>query len=214
VPVRTIAVPNLEIADLAPEAYEVIGEKVTHRLAQRPGSYVVLKYVRQVVKVKDTTVLSCPPGPACVLEGRRADVSFLAELIIDKFLYHLPLYREHQHLLAARVDVSRQWLTQQVLAVALLLAPIAAAQLAAIRACRVKAMDETPIKAGLKGPGQLKNGVEKPSRRSRSPWIAASATTISVYKRAEGASRRWRYRQCRSVQSIISATARRGVCPA
>jgi hypothetical protein len=70
----------------------------------------------------------------------------------------LPLYRQHQRLLAAGIDVSRQWLTQQVLAVALLLAPIVEAQLAAIRACRVKAMDETPIKAGRKGKGKLKTG--------------------------------------------------------
>jgi hypothetical protein len=93
-----------------------------------------------------------------VLEGGRADVSFLAGLLIDKFLYHLPLYRQHQRLAAAGITVSRQWLTQQVLAVALLLAPIVTAQLAAIRACRVKAMDETPIKAGRKGPGKLNNG--------------------------------------------------------
>ena len=38
VPVETVAVPNPEIVDLPPEAYEVIGEKVTHRRAQRPGS--------------------------------------------------------------------------------------------------------------------------------------------------------------------------------
>ena len=158
VPVETINVPNPVIAGLPAEAYEVVAEKVTHRLAQRPGSYVVLKYVRTVVKVKDTEILSCPPAPAGVLEGGRADVSFLAGLIVDKFLYHLPLYRQHQRLLAAGVEVSRQWLTQQVLAVALLLAPIVAAQLAAIRACRVKAMDETPIKAGRKGPGQLRTG--------------------------------------------------------
>ncbi len=91
VPVETIHVPNPAIAALPAEAYEVIGEKLTHRLAQRPGSYVVLKYVRQVVKVKDTAALSCPPAPAGVLEGGRADVSFLAGLIVDKFLYHLPL---------------------------------------------------------------------------------------------------------------------------
>ena len=159
VPVQTIDVPNPEIDDLTPEAYEVIGEKLTHRLAQRPGSYVMLKYVRQVVKVHETAALSCPPAPAGVIEGGRADVSFVAGLVIDKFLYHLPLYRQHQRLLAAGIDVSRQWLTQQILAVALLLAPIVAAQLDAIRACRVKAMDETPIKAGRKGPGQLKTGV-------------------------------------------------------
>ena len=138
VPVEVIAVPNPEVADLPADAYEVIGEKVTHRLAQRPGSYVILKYVRPLIKRKDTQTLHCPPAPVAVLEGGRADVSFLAGLIIDKFLYHLPLYRQHQRLLAAGIDVSRQWLTQQVLAVALLLAPIVEAQLAAIRACRVK----------------------------------------------------------------------------
>jgi hypothetical protein len=119
---------------------------------------VVLKYVRPLVKLTETAVLSCPSAPPAVLEGGRADVSFLAGLVIDKFLYHLPLYRQHQRLTAAGITVTRQWLTQQVLAVALLLAPIVAAMLEEIRACRVKAMDETPIKAGRKGKGQLKTG--------------------------------------------------------
>jgi len=158
VPVETIEVPNPETEGLSEDAYTVIGEKVTHRLAQRPGSYVILKYVRPLIKRTDTETLHCPSAPPAVLEGGRADVSFLAGLLIDKFLYHLPLYRQHQRLAAAGITVSRQWLTQQVLAVALLLAPIVTAQLAAIRACRVKAMDETPIKAGRKGPGKLNNG--------------------------------------------------------
>jgi hypothetical protein len=64
------------------------------------------------------------------------DVSFLASLVIDTCLDHLPLYRQHQRLLAIGITVSRQWLIQQVLAVALLLAPL----VAAIRAIRVKAM--------------------------------------------------------------------------
>ena len=91
VPVETITLPNPEIAHLPPEAYTVIGEKVTHRLAQRPGSYVVLKYVRPVVKLTQSATLCCPPAPAAVLEGGRADVSFLAGLVIDTFLYPLPL---------------------------------------------------------------------------------------------------------------------------
>jgi transposase len=160
VPVEVIAVPNPAIAGLPADAYEVIGEKVTHRLAQRPGSYVVLKYVRQVIKRRDTAsaTIACPPAPPAIFEGGRADVSFLAGLIIDKFLYHLPLYRQHQRLLAAGFTLSRQWLTQQVLAVATLLAPIVAAQLSAIRAARVKGMDETPIKAGRQAKGKLKTG--------------------------------------------------------
>jgi transposase len=158
VPVEVILVPNPEAEKLDPADYEVIGEKISHRLAQRPGSYVILKYVRPLIKRKDDQSLHCPPAPVGVLEGGRADVSFLVGLVIDKFLYHLPLYRQHQRLLAAGVEVSRQWLTQQVLAVAWLLAPIVAAQLSGIRAARVKAMDETPIKAGRQGPGKLKRG--------------------------------------------------------
>ena len=63
-PVEVIVVPNPEIAGLAAEDFEVIGEKVSHRLAQRPGSYVVLKYVRSVIKRRDTQTLSYPPAPA------------------------------------------------------------------------------------------------------------------------------------------------------
>src|SRR5690606_16902635 len=54
VPVETIVVANPEVAGLAPEFFEVIGEKVSFRLAQRPGSYVVLKYVRPLIKRRDT----------------------------------------------------------------------------------------------------------------------------------------------------------------
>src|ERR1700739_1671254 len=50
VPVEVIQVPNPEADGLDPADYEMIGEKVSHRLAQRPGSYVILKYVRPVIK--------------------------------------------------------------------------------------------------------------------------------------------------------------------
>ena len=66
VPVEVIAVPNPDMELLKPDQYEVIGEKITHRLAQRPGSYVVLKYIRPVIKRRDTSALSCPPAPAAV----------------------------------------------------------------------------------------------------------------------------------------------------
>lgn len=80
VPGEVIAVPNPETAGLAKSDYEVIGEKVTYRLAQRPGAYVILKYVRPVINRKDTATLSCPPAPPAVLERSFADVSLLAGL--------------------------------------------------------------------------------------------------------------------------------------
>lgn len=158
VPVQTIAVANPEVVGLAPDQFEVIGEKVSHRLAQRPGSYVILKYVRAVIKRRDTETIHCPPAPAGVIEGSRADVSFVAGLITDKFCYHQPLYRQHQRLGDNGIKVSRPWLTQLTHAALALLEPIFTAQLDSIRESRVKAMDETPIKAGRAGPGKMKGG--------------------------------------------------------
>jgi len=157
VPVEVIEVPDPEVASLQPDEYEVIGEKVSHRLAQRPGSYVVLKYVRRVIKRRDTLALSCPPAPVGVIDGSRADVSFIAGMLIDKFVYHLPLYRQHQRLRDGGINVSRPWLTQLSQSAIALLEPIHEAQLVSIRASRVKAMDETPIKAGRDGPGKMKS---------------------------------------------------------
>ena len=72
VPIEVIHLPNPEAEGLSAEAYEVIGQKVSHRLAQRPGSYVVLKYVRPLIKRHDTQTLSCPPAPVGVIDGSRA----------------------------------------------------------------------------------------------------------------------------------------------
>ncbi|MFO1465451.1 MAG: hypothetical protein U1F35_03260 [Steroidobacteraceae bacterium] len=78
VPVERIELVPEEIETLAPDQYEVIGCKTTYRLAQRPGSYVVLEYARPVIKRKDLTPCAgpqilCTPAPAGVIEGR-ADV--------------------------------------------------------------------------------------------------------------------------------------------
>ena len=107
VPVEIINVPNAEVAGLGLDEYEVISEKISYRLAQRPGSYVILKYVRPVIKRRDTQVLSCPAAPVGVIDGSRADVSFVAGMMLDKFAFHLPLYRQHQRLVDAGINVSR-----------------------------------------------------------------------------------------------------------
>ncbi len=157
VPVKVIEVPNPEVQGLSAEQYEVIGQKISHRLAQQPGSYVVLKYVRPVIKRRDTHTLSCPPAPAGVIEGSRADVSLIAGLLIDKMQWHLPLHRQHQRMTQAGIQVSRGWLTQISSQAIGLLKPVYEAQLGSIRDSRIKAMDETPIKAGRAGPGKMKS---------------------------------------------------------
>lgn len=157
VPVEVIHLSAPEQQDLNADEYEVISHKETCKLAQRPGSYVILKYIRPVIKVKATQELSCAPAPAGVIEGSRADVSFAAGLTVNKCAYHLPLCRQHVQLKDQGIDVSRQWLTQIIQQVLELCRPIYAAQLDSIRLSRVITMDETPVKAG-RMEGKMKSG--------------------------------------------------------
>jgi transposase len=156
VPVQVIELPCPEAQGLQPHEYEVIGHKSSHRLAQRPGSYVVITYKRAVIKRHDTQTLHCAPAPLGVLQGSRADVSFIVGLLIDKFRYHLPLYRQHQRLLDAGFTLTRTWLTQLVQLASQLLQPIFDAQLDSICSGHVITMDEVPVKAGQAGNGKMK----------------------------------------------------------
>jgi len=156
VPVEVIELTAPETAGLAPEEFEIISYKNSYRLAQRPGSTVVLNYRRPVIKLKASQAIVCPAAPVGVIEGSRADVSFIAGMLIDKFAYHLPFYRQHQRLGDNGITVSRPWLTQIGQQAIALIEPIYDAQFDSIRSSRVKAMDETPIKAGRAGPGKLK----------------------------------------------------------
>ena len=143
VPVEEI---RIEPDEIEPGS-EPVSEKVTCRLAQRPVSFVVLRFVRPVYKSPDGN-LSCAPAPPGVLGKSCADVSLLAGIAIDKFRYHMPLYRQHQRLGAAGIRLARSTLTDWMQRVADLLEPIYQAQLASILSSSVLAMDETPIKAG------------------------------------------------------------------
>jgi transposase len=154
VPVERIVLPA-NIPDDGRDDYQQIGQKTTRKLAQRPGSYVVLEYVRPVFKRKESaeaiaSEIMCAAPPATVLDRSFADVSLLAGLLADKFLYHLPLYRQHQRMTACGVKIGRGTLTNWVHRCAELLTPIHRAQMASILTSEVLAMDETPLKAGRK----------------------------------------------------------------
>ena len=156
VPIEIIELSAPQLLGPDADRYEIIDHKVTRRLAQRPGSYVVLEYRRPVIRAKDSATLMEVPAPSAIFEGGLADVSLLAGLLIDKFCYHLPLYRQHQRLADAGITLSRSTLTHYVQRSVDLLRPIHDAQWQHILQSKVLAMDETPIKAGKAGKGKLK----------------------------------------------------------
>ena len=97
-----------------------------------------------------------------MLDHAQVDVSFLAGLLVDKFVYHTPLYRQHQRLIDEGIVVSRSTLDKWARDAIALLEPIArAVRLMILAGSRLK-VDETPIKAGrtkgANGQGKMKQG--------------------------------------------------------
>jgi len=163
VPVEVIEYLPPELTGPEADQYEVIGSKTTYRLAQRASSYVVLKVERPVFRRKGSDKPITTSAPFNVLNNSLADVSLLAGLLVDKFQFHLPLYRQHQRIQQAGITISRSTLTNLVKRVIDLLRPIVDAQTDNVLRSRVLAMDETPIKAGHQGragpqKGKLKSG--------------------------------------------------------
>lgn len=156
VPVEEIHVDAPELQGPDKDDYEVIGEKVVYRLAQNPASFVVLKYVSPSLKRKSTQAIHTTTSPNAVLEKSLADVSFMAGMLVDKFVYHLPLYRQHQRLENNGVVLARSTLTQLVKRVIDLLKPIYLSQLDNVLLSKILAIDETPIKSGKGKKGKLK----------------------------------------------------------
>lgn len=147
-PVEVIEVPVPQLQEPDGDDYEIIDFQITHRLAQRPASYVILEYRQPVVRHQSAATLITVTAPNPLWEGSVADVSVIAGILVDKFAYHQPLYRQHQRFQDAGVTLSRSTLTQWVQKGIELLRPIYDAQLAHILSGKLIAVDETPIRAG------------------------------------------------------------------
>ena len=162
VPVKHIVVTPPELKGADADQYEIIDTHYRYKLAQQPA-YLVLQYELPVIKHKGSDTLTTTPMVPQVLEGSLADVSFLAGMLVDKFAYHLPLYRQHRRLQQGGITLARSTLTNLTRRSIELLQPIVDAQLKSVLRSRVLAMDETPIKAGRKPgaghrPGKMKSG--------------------------------------------------------
>ncbi|MEZ5653163.1 MAG: transposase [Burkholderiaceae bacterium] len=162
VPVRTIRLSCPELDGPDADQYEIIDYKESLRLARQPGSHVVLRYERPVIRAKADGTLTTVAAPLGVLDHAQVDVSMLAGLLIDKFQWHLPLYRQHQRLAAEGITIAPATIEAWVKRTVELLGPVAAAIKAAILSGDYLKVDETPIKAGRMksstGQGKMKTG--------------------------------------------------------
>jgi transposase len=133
-----------------------IGEDVAEKLDYQPGVFTVERHVRGKWACRCCQTLVQAPVPAHVIDKGIPTASLLAQVLVAKFLDHLPLYRQEAIFERAGHLIARSTLAQWVGECGAQLQPLVQALADELRRHLVLHADETPV-AMLK-PKHLRDG--------------------------------------------------------
>ena len=87
-----------EIIELHPEGdlsnMECIGKQVREVLEREPGKFIVKMYIKYIYKNKETNKITEGKMPSLPIEKGIPGAGLLAFILVNKFVYHLPLNRQ------------------------------------------------------------------------------------------------------------------------
>jgi transposase len=123
-----------------------IGEEVTEELGYEPARRFVTEYVRGKFACRSCgTVAETAPLPERAADRVRPAASTLGDLVVRKYVDHLPLARQEKILAREGIEISRSTLCDWVGIAARLLAPIGDAIRRDVLAADVVHGDDTPV---------------------------------------------------------------------
>jgi transposase len=126
-------------------ALERIGEDVAEKLDYAPGVFTVERHVRgKWVCAKCETLVQAPVAPHIIDKGIPT-AGLLAQVLVAKFLDHLPLYRQERIFERAGLAIARSTLAQWVGECGAQLQPLVDALTAELLKHDVLHADETPV---------------------------------------------------------------------
>lgn len=123
-----------------------IGEQITEVLEWQPGELFVKKYVRPKYAKSGGEGVLIGQLPSRPLEKAMAAEGLLAQIVIDKYVDHLPLHRQMQRFERSGVKLPYSTLTDWVSATCTLIEPLYEALKNKVLATGYLMVDETPIK--------------------------------------------------------------------
>jgi len=137
-----------------------IGSEVVDKLARRENDYYLKRniYKKYAVPGEALSGVTQAPAPACVLNGSKFDVSFMADLAVEKFAFHKPLNRVQEGMAGFGITVSRQTLSSILMKLGESVVPLYDLMKRKTFECGVLFTDDTPVKLIVKGGGKTKKG--------------------------------------------------------
>lgn len=123
-----------------------MGEEITEVLEWEPGELFVKKYVRNKYSRPGNEGVLIGKLPSRPLEKAMAGAGLLAQIVIDKYVDHLPLYRQMQRFERSSVKLPYSTLTDWVSSTCKLIEPLYEALKKEVLKSAYLHADETPIK--------------------------------------------------------------------
>ena len=122
-----------------------IGEDVAEKLAYKPGDFTVERHIRGKWVCGKCETLQQAPVPAQIIDKGIATAGLLAQVLVNKFADHLPLYRQEAIFARAGYAIPRSTLGDWVGTCGVQLQPLVDALRQVVLQHGVLHADETPV---------------------------------------------------------------------
>ncbi len=171
----------------------VIGEDRSERLDKIPAKYRVIvtrrpKYACRSCErtgADETAGIIQAPAPARLIEGGLPTEALVADAVVQKYAWHLPLYRQSQMMMADSIHIDRSTLAHWVGFAAFELMPVYDRLVANLKASTKLFADETRCPVLDPGRGKTKTGYLWALARDDRPWGGSDPPAV-VYMYAPG----------------------------
>ena len=138
-----------------------IGEEVTERMQVIPAQFFAERHIRPKYACRhcegsgdeDKPAVRVAPAPPSILPGSIVTPGLLAFVLVNKFVDHLPFYRQEARFERLGIHISRQDMSNWAIGAAKKLAPLIKLFKDRIRGGPFIQMDETPVQV-LREPGR------------------------------------------------------------
>jgi transposase len=163
----------------------VIGEETSERLDVIPAQYRVIITHRPRLACRACEKIVEAPAPEHLIKSGLPTEAMVASVLVAKYGWHLPLYRQAKMLASQGIDLDRSTLAFWVGYAAAELMPLYERLKANLLASAKLAVDETPVPVLDPGRGQTKTGYFWAIARDDRPWGGTGPPAV-VYSYAPG----------------------------
>jgi hypothetical protein len=138
-----LEIPNPLVEGIPESELEVTEVQEFPKITSLKSKFLVVKAVQKGYRrIKGPKEDFPPPALPEAIPGSLFDVSSLVALVVDKYRWHQPLYRQHQNLKASGIFVDRGNLSRVVHKVGELLTPVYKSLKDSVLASSVLAADD------------------------------------------------------------------------